>query len=209
LISQSTKNGGEQKTMPKTGMEPIRRRALISAAIETIHDRGFCDVTVGQIARRAGVSSALAHHYFGSKEHLLAETMRHLLQELGGAIIARLRRAKTPRERVSAVISGNFATEQFKPATISAWLAFYVQAQTAPDARRLHAIYARRLKSNLVHDLKRLMPGERAIETAEGSAALIDGLWIRYALADGTPDPASAVRQVEGYVEMRISTSRQ
>ena len=83
--------------MPKTGMEPIRRRALISAAIETIHDRGYCDVTVGQIARRAGVSSALAHHYFGSKEDLLIATMRHLLQELGVAIVERLRQAGNPR----------------------------------------------------------------------------------------------------------------
>ncbi|MEJ8572505.1 choline-binding transcriptional repressor BetI [Microbaculum marinum] len=195
--------------MPKTGMEPIRRRALISAAIETIHDRGFCDVTVGQIARRAGVSTALAHHYFGSKDQLLAETMRHLLRELGRTIVARLRRAATPRQRISAVISGNFAPTQFRPATISAWLAFYVQAQTAPEARRLHRIYARRLKSNLVHDLKALMPDDLAAGTAEGAAALIDGLWIRYALADGTPDPGSAIRLVEDYVESKIARGRQ
>jgi TetR/AcrR family transcriptional regulator, transcriptional repressor of bet genes len=195
--------------MPKTGMEPIRRRALISAAIETIHDRGFCEVTVGQIARRAGVSSALAHHYFGSKEHLLAATMRHLLQELGQAIVQRLRRAGTPQERVAAVVAGNFAADQFQPATISAWLAFYVQAQTMPEAGRLHRIYARRLKSNLVFDLKRLMPHDRAIETAEGAAALIDGLWIRYALADNGPDPVSAIRLVDDYIELQIGRSRQ
>lgn len=194
--------------MPKTGMEPIRRRALISAAIETIHDRGYCHVTVGQIARRAGVSPALAHHYFGSKDHLLAETMRHLLQELGKAIVAKLRRARTPRQRVSAVIAGNFATDQFRPATISAWLAFYVQAQTVEEARRLHRIYARRLKSNLVHSLKALMPGKDAAETAEGAAALIDGLWIRYALGDGRPDRSHAVCLVEDYVEMRVAMCR-
>jgi len=94
-------------------------------------------------------------------------------------------------------------------ATISAWLAFYVQAQTVADARRLHRIYAHRLKSNLVHDLANLMPRAGAIETAEGAAALIDGLWIRYALADGSPDPATAVRLVEDFVETRISMHRQ
>ena len=190
-------------------MEPIRRRALISAAIETIHDRGFCDVTVGQIARRAGVSSALAHHYFGSKEDLLIATMRHLLKELGGAIVSRLRKADGPRERVSAVIAGNFAADQFRPATISAWLAFYVQAQTVSEARRLHRIYARRLKSNLVHGLSQLVAREQAIETADGAAALIDGLWIRFALADGRPDPAAAVRLVEDYVAMRLERGLQ
>lgn len=194
--------------MPKTGMEPIRRRALISAAIETIHDAGFCDVTVGRIARRAGVSPALAHHYFGSKDQLLAATMRHLLSELGAAIVGRLRRAQGPRERVSAVIAGNFAPDQFRPATISAWLAFYVQAQTVPEARRLHRIYARRLGSNLVHDLSGLLRREAALKAADGAAALIDGLWIRFALAERAPDPAAAAALVEDYIDMQLAAGR-
>lgn len=188
-------------------MEAVRRKTLIEAAIETIHERGFCSVTVGGIARRAGVSTALAHHYFGSKDHLLAETMRYMLAELGGAIIVRLRQARSPRERVSAVIAGNFAPDQFRPATISAWLAFYVQAQTVPEARRLHRIYARRLDSNLVHDLSRLMPRPKAREVAEATAALIDGLWIRFALAEDAPDGARAIALVEDFVEGRIAAA--
>ena len=75
--------------------------------------------------------------------------MRHLLTELGEEIQARLAEAKTPRERLSAVIRGNFAAGQFRPAVISAWLAFYVQAQNDPEARRLLHVYTRRLESNL------------------------------------------------------------
>ena len=51
--------------MPKLGMEPIRRDALVKATIAEIGAAQSLDVTVGQIARRAGMSSALAHHYFG------------------------------------------------------------------------------------------------------------------------------------------------
>ena len=72
--------------MPKIGMEPIRRRALIDAAIAAIGERGSLDVTVSQIARRAGVSSALAHHYFGNKEEIyiavLSRTLANWLQPL-------------------------------------------------------------------------------------------------------------------------------
>src|SRR5687767_13305408 len=110
--------------MPRIGMEPLRRKALISAAIEAIHDRGMGQVTMGEIARRAGVSPALAHHYFGGKDQLLLATMRHLLAELGEEIQSRLAAAQSPRERISAVIRGNFAAAQFRPAVISAWLAF-------------------------------------------------------------------------------------
>lgn len=191
--------------MPKLGMQPVRRQALIGAAIEAIHDAGYCDVTVSQIARRAGVSPALAHHYFGSKEHLLAATMRHLLKELGREVAERLAEAHTPRARVSAVISGNFDCEQFRPSVISAWLAFYLQAQTSPAAKRLLRIYAARLRSNLLHDLQRLTGRDRAAHIAAGTAALIDGLWIRHALGAQAPDPDGAVRLVEDYVDTQLA----
>src|SRR5918997_2171059 len=123
--------------MPRIGMEPVRRKALIAAAIEAIHARGMANVTMGEIARRAGVSAALAHHYFGGKDQLLLATMRHLLSELSEEIQARLALAHTAEERVFAVIRGNFAAGQFRPAVISAWLAFYVQAQTESEGRPL------------------------------------------------------------------------
>ncbi len=193
--------------MPRIGMEPLRRKALISAAIEAIHARGMGQVTMGEIARRAGVSAALAHHYFGGKDQLLLATMRHLLSELSDEIQARLAEARTPEERISAVIRGNFAAGQFRPAVISAWLAFYVQAQTDPEARRLLRIYTRRLESNLVHALRDLTTREHAALVAETAAALIDGLWIRRSLAEDSPDPEGAARFVERAVRDSLRRS--
>ncbi|MGQ7794023.1 choline-binding transcriptional repressor BetI [Faunimonas sp. B44] len=186
--------------MPRTGMEPIRRKALISAAIDTIHERGMAQVTMGEIARRAGVSAALAHHYFGGKDDLLLATMRHLLSELGEEIQARLSGARSPEERISAIVRGNFAPCQFRPAVISAWLAFYVQAQTDPEARRLLRVYTKRLESNLLHALRELTTREHAVGIAEMAAALIDGLWIRRSLAEAGPDHEGAVALVESAV---------
>jgi TetR/AcrR family transcriptional regulator, transcriptional repressor of bet genes len=186
--------------MPRIGMEPVRRKALIAAAIDAIHDRGMGQVTMGEIARRAGVSAALAHHYFGGKDQLLLATMRHLLSELSDGIQARLAGANTPRARISAVIRGNFDADQFRPAVISAWLAFYVQAQTDPDARRLLHVYTRRLESNLLHALRELTSREHALRIAETAASLIDGLWIRRSLAEGDPDPDGAAKMVEDAV---------
>lgn len=168
--------------MPKLGMEPIRRKSLIEAAIAAIHDRGSLDVTIGDIARRAGVSHGLTHHYFGSKDHLIVAAMRHLLSEYGRAVRARLRGAGTPRDRVTAIIHASLAPSQFRPEIVSAWLAFYTYAQTSEDAKRLLDIYARRLRSNLAHALRPLA-GEEAMTIAEGVAALIDGIYIRGALA--------------------------
>jgi TetR/AcrR family transcriptional repressor of bet genes len=186
-------------------MEPLRRRALIDATISAIGERGALDVTMSQIAGRAGVSSALAHHYFGAKEELLQATMRHLLSELGADLKSALHRADTPRERLSAVIAVNFSDHQFRAETVAAWLAFYVEAQKSPSMRRLLIVYARRLHSNLMSGLVALLPRGEAIAAADTIAAMIDGFYIRSALKDGPTDAASAARLVEDYAELRLA----
>ena len=72
--------------MPKLGMEPIRRAALVKATIAEIGDAGSLDVTVSRIAKRAGMSSALAHHYFGGKDQIFEAAMRHILRDYGQAV---------------------------------------------------------------------------------------------------------------------------
>lgn len=191
--------------MPKIGMEPIRRKALINAAIEAIHARGSFEVTMSEIARQAGVSAALAHHYFGSKDQLIVATMRHLLGELSVEIVAALRAATTPRERLSGIIQANFAADQFRPATISAWLSFYVKAQSMDEACRVLSVYARRLRSNLQHALTQLTNREHAQHIAEGTAALIDGLYLRHALLDSDPDRAAAIKLTEDYIDAQLT----
>ena len=194
--------------MPKVGMEPLRRRALIDATISAIGERGALDVTMSEIAGRAGVSSALAHHYFGAKDELLQATMRHLLAELSADTRQALAATETPHQRVSAVIAVSFSDKQFQPETIAAWLSFYVEAQKTTALRRLLRIYARRLHSNLMSGLSPLMPRAEAEHAAEGIAALIDGLYIRRALKHGAPDPTSAIALVEDYVTMKLGGAR-
>ncbi|MER8366877.1 MULTISPECIES: transcriptional regulator BetI [unclassified Mesorhizobium] len=191
--------------MPKLGMEPLRRRALIDATISAIGERGSLDVTMSEIAGRAGVSSALAHHYFGAKDELLLATMRHILSELTADTRRALRAAGTARQRVSAVVAVNFSDIQFQPETIAAWLAFYVEAQKSAALRRLLKVYARRLHSNLLSGLAGILPRSEADRVAEATAALIDGLYIRRALKDGVPDAATAIALVEDYLETKLS----
>ena len=190
--------------MPKTGMAPVRRRAFVEAAIRSIHDRGFVDLTTGDVAREAGLSQGLVHHYFGSKGALIIATMRHLLIEFGAGIRERLRAAETPRERLSAIVDGSFCDEQLRPEVISAWLTFYVQAHTEPEVRRLLRIYARRLISNLRHEYKRVPTRETAEIAAESTAAMIDGLWLRRVLGDAEPCGESAIAIMEAHIDSQL-----
>ncbi|MBM3612161.1 MAG: transcriptional regulator BetI, partial [Alphaproteobacteria bacterium] len=136
--------------MRRTNVEPIRKAALVNAAISEIADAGTLEVTVGQIARRAGMSAALAHHYFGSKEALFLAAMRHVLTVYGAEVRGALALARGPRARLDAILRASFSATNFRRDVVGAWLNFYVLALTVPEARRLLAVYQRRLRSNLV-----------------------------------------------------------
>ena len=123
--------------MPKLGMEPIRKAALVNATIAEIGRTGSLDVTVSQIAKRAGMSSALAHHYFGGKEAMFLAAMRHVLTLYGAEVRGALAVAEGPEARVQAIVRASFTPANFRREVVGAWLNFYVMAQTMPEARRL------------------------------------------------------------------------
>lgn len=191
--------------MPKVGMEPVRRKALVDAALRVIGDHGSLTVTMSEIARQAGVSPALAHHYFGSKEQLLIETVRSHLQRLRDGTVAALSAAMGPRDKLSAVIRVSFGADQFAPETIAVWLAFYAEAQRSEETRRFLVIYARRLRSNLLANLRALCPPGHAVRIAEGAAAMIDGLYIRQSLRSAPLSSAESIALTEDYLNIQLA----
>ncbi|MEI2687524.1 MAG: transcriptional regulator BetI [Cypionkella sp.] len=189
--------------MPKLGMEPIRKAALVKATIVEIARTGSLDVTVSQIAKRAGMSSGLAHHYFGSKEEMFLAAMRHIMTIYGAEVRGALGAVQGPRARLEAVLRASFSAGNFRREAVGAWLNFWVLAQTTPQARRLLAIYQGRLRSNLMAELRKLA-GPRAGEIADGLGALIDGLYLREVLKSGQPDGAFAVNMALNYLNMQL-----
>lgn len=189
--------------MPKVGMEPIRKAALVEATIVEIGRTGSLDVTVSQIAKRAGMSSALAHHYFGSKEQIFLAAMRQILTLYGAEVRGALAMADGPRERLQGIVRASFSAVNFRREVIGAWLNFYVLAQTLPEAKRLLRIYQRRLDANLRHDLKKIV-GDRAGQVAGGLGAMIDGVYIREALKQAAPDGDGAVATALTYLSLEL-----
>ena len=192
--------------MAKLGTQTSRRDALVKATIAEVGRAGSLDVTVSQIARTAGMSPALAHHYFGAKEQIFDAAMRHILTLYGAQVRAELARADCPRARLAGIIRASFAPANFRADVIGAWLTFYVRAQTLSPAWRLLRVYQNRLRSNLIHDLRPLLADAPA--AAETLAALIDGLYIRAALGEGAPDGPAAERLVVDCLDRLLERGR-
>lgn len=189
--------------MPKVGMEEIRRRQLIDATIASIHEIGFADSSLSRISAKAGVSTGIVHHYFEDKADLLEATLRQLGDSLRDSVVARLKQARSPVERLLAVIDGNIGPDQFTPQGVSAWLAFWAQVPASLRLARVQNIIISRLHDNLVHALK-LMGRYDAVDMARVIAALIDGLWLRAALSSKGPDPRDARRLVLDYLNAKL-----
>ncbi len=189
--------------MPRLGMKPIRREALVKATIAEIGRAGSLDVTVSQIARRAGMSAALAHHYFGGKDRIFLAAMRRILTDFGAAVRDALTGAENPEARVRAIIRASFEPGNFRRDVIAAWLNFYVLAQTDREAQHLLTVYHRRLHSNLVYGLRPIL-GDRSAPAAEEIAAMIDGVYLRQALRDTRVGAAEAVRLVNSHLDLLL-----
>jgi betaine-aldehyde dehydrogenase len=183
-------------TLARAEVEDQRRRQLIDATIETLADVGFSACTLGEIARRAGVSPGLVAHYFGDKDGLLEATLRHLVTRLGRSAARRLSGVRDPRARVQAVIDANLSPEEFERRTASVWLAFWGQVIHSARFRRLQVIYQRRMISNLRHALRRLLPSQEAENLAALLASVIDGLWLGATLSGKSETESASARQL-------------
>jgi TetR/AcrR family transcriptional repressor of bet genes len=121
--------------------------------------------------------------------------MRHTLTVYAAEVRGALAMAETPFERTEAIIRAGFSQSNFRREVIAAWLNFYVLAQTSSEARRLLTIYQRRLNANLLFNLRQIAP-DRAPKIAKIVAGLIDGIYLREALANHDSDGNSASQLV-------------
>lgn len=193
--------------MPKLGMEPIRRRQLIQATMEAIDEAGLADATVVRIARRAGVSAGIISHYFGGKDGLLEATMRQILTDLGDAVARRRQALQTddPREHLRAIIDGNFDRSQVSQSVMKTWLAFWASSMHKDNLQRLQYVNDRRLYSNICHQFRHCLPKAQARRAARGLAAMIDGLWLRGALAPDRMDVDRARSLAYDYLDEQLA----
>ena len=189
--------------MPKVGMEPIRRDALVKATIAEIGEIGTLDVTDSQIAKRAGMSSGLAHHYFGGKDQIFLAAMRHTLALHAAEVRGALSKVCTPQDRIDAIVRASFSPSHLQRNVIAAWLNFYVLAQASQQARHLLDIYQRRLRSNLIFALRPLI-GPRSVDVAEQLAGMIDGLYLRQSLGQTVADPEKAIGHVMRVLALEV-----
>src|SRR5690554_6774389 len=176
--------------MPKVRMKDTRRQQLIDATMESIAELGLQNTTIISISKRAGMSSGIISHYFGGKQGLIEAALRHLLDQLGRELRARIVMTDgSPEQRLNCVIESNFSEFQRSRLAARTWLSFWARSMHEPGLQRLQQINNARLYSNLRYSFAQVLPQAEATAAARQTAAMIDGFWLRSALS---LDPAES-----------------
>jgi TetR/AcrR family transcriptional repressor of bet genes len=176
--------------MPKVGMESMRRQQLIDATIDVVAEVGLKGATINLISKRAGMSSGIISHYFGSKQALIEASVRYLLSQLKIEYSP-----DNPYDRLMKIVDLNFSGVQKADASTKIWLSFWGQSMHDPNLYRLQEINKRRLVSNLRYSFKQLIDPKMAHDAAEVTAALIDGFWLRCALSRANQEKFSLAKE--------------
>jgi AcrR family transcriptional regulator len=162
----------------------MSRTRILDAAIERIASDGIDDVRIARIAMDAGVSTALVHYHFATREALLAEALEHSFEQAGdtrtvetgeGSAVTRL------REMIDQCLPLPGDLERDWVLWVELWLRAVRHPELRPTAAKL---YAR------MHDwfVEAIESGDfapcDAHRVADRTLALLDGLGLRALLGD-------------------------
>ena len=86
----------------------LRKRQITGAAYEIIAEKGYYNFTMMDIAKRAGVSSGLIHHYFKDKENMLVTLLREMQQSVRAGTEKAIEEVPGPREKLEVFMDRAF-----------------------------------------------------------------------------------------------------
>jgi TetR/AcrR family transcriptional repressor of bet genes len=109
-----------------------RRAQIIDAAIATLDEIGYVNTSLAQIAKRAGISTALISYHFKDKNDLMDHTLMTLLNDEASYVMERTKTAATPREKLHAFITSSLAYQGTRPKHNTALIEIVFHART-PD----------------------------------------------------------------------------
>jgi TetR/AcrR family transcriptional regulator, fatty acid metabolism regulator protein len=172
--------------------ETERRVALLRAAFREVGEKGFSEVTLDDIAQRAGVSKGVTLYYFDSKEDLFRELFGWLIDSIQERMRDAVESVDDPREKVRALVALIFPSPSKNRAFFRAFVDFCGLAARRESFREVNErFYAGcfEIDSGIVEEGMRrgVFPARDPKATASTMRAIFDGLMMQW-LAEKDPE---------------------
>ncbi len=172
--------------------EAERRLALLKAAFREVSEKGFSEVTLDDIAKRAGVSKGITLYYFDSKEELFRELFGWLIDSIHARMRDAVAAEKDPIAKVKALVAMIFPSPSKNRAFFRAFVDFCGLAARRDSFREVNErFYAgcREIDGGIVEEGMRqglfLVRDRR--EAGSTMRAIFDGLMMQW-LSEKDPD---------------------
>jgi TetR/AcrR family transcriptional repressor of bet genes len=167
----------------RTAPPEQRRMQLIQATIRSIARNGLSDTTMSSVAKQAGLSQGIINLHFQSKERLLLETLKFVVDEYRTNWKRELEREHdTAAEQLTALVGVDFQKALCDRDKLAVWFAFWGESKSRPTYRKLCADRDRDYEEKI-----RLLCNQIAAEgeyqvdadaIACGLSAMSEGLWL-------------------------------
>ena len=171
----------------KRESEDVRREALIAAALELVSEGGPKAATVRAIADRAGVTAGLIRHYFNSKDELVRESYRRMMDRMTADNASVLVDAHPdPLARLAVFVAASLLPPVVDSARLGLWAGFMHGVQQDSDMRAVHIqtyLAYRDILQGLIADCAYPTEPDCQRVAAIACNGVIDGLWMEASAA--------------------------
>ena len=135
-------------------LEGEKARRIIEAMRTSVGTLGAAGSTFDHVAREARVSRGLLHYYFGTKEQLLVEVVRHDCEVRIAAMDERIARARSVDEIIAALVLGLEEFIEGEPASPAVIYELLSASRRSDDIRAELAELYRRWRADLADALR-------------------------------------------------------
>ena len=151
-----TKKGGVKLSRLQRGKQiaSFRKRQITRAAYEIIAEKGYNNFTMMDIAKRAGVSSGLIHHYFKDKENMLVTLLREMQQNIRQSLEQSIEKVADPREKLDIFMDQAFGLVENEKEYIYITFDFLTQIKFNERMQRILSKLYRGYRETIVMILK-------------------------------------------------------
>jgi AcrR family transcriptional regulator len=169
------------------------RRRILDAAVARIAREGIDDARIARIATDAGVSAALVHYHFESREALLVEAVEHSYEIAGDVRTSDVADGAPAAERLRAIIDSCLPIPGAQRDDWLLWVELWLRAARHPElAEAATRLYGRLHEWVCDAIAFGIASGEFAAVDPDGLTdtllALIDGYGLRVLIGDAAVD---------------------
>ena len=171
--------------MSRANVKDKRKAQLIAAALESIAKRGLMETTITHISKGAGMSRGIINFYFTSKEMMLRETLKTLIEEYETEWHEALEKAgEEGRAKLDALIAVHFGKKLCSARRLNVMSGFWGHAATQAAYRNQLEAADAKIETTLTAALGHMLGGslDEARNAATQLHAMIRGLWLNYML---------------------------